>query len=168
MPILTLEDLVFALLNEIGLGITPDGFLYDQDNGGVLQCGGFRIKASVDKFNPAIATDLYMAFDPVFDNKLMQFVLGYYLSKEEHEGTISPLSISEYTKDLPYYSTSDHIHTKMSGLTVVCNGGFKYMSDLYFQKGLKYADMILRIGNHPGCHLNIFDSIPEESIQGVY
>lgn len=167
MPINTLEDLVYALLNEMGLGITPDGFLFDQDTYNIIQCGGYKIKASVDKYNPAISTDIYMAFDPVFDNKLMQYMLGYYLSKEENEGNISPLSVSEYSSEIPIYLREDYMRSKMNGVTVVCNGGVKYVSELYFQKGLKFSDVILRIGGNPYCSLHKFDSMPEEAI-GVF
>ena len=95
MPINSLEDLVYALLNEIGLGITPEGFLYDPDTNQVLQFGGKQIRTSINKASPAISTDLYAAFDPIFDNRFMGMMLGYYLHKEECNGNISPLSIFE-------------------------------------------------------------------------
>ena len=44
MPINTLEDLVYALISEIGLGITPEGFLYDQDTQQILQYNGYVSK----------------------------------------------------------------------------------------------------------------------------
>ena len=103
----------------------------------------------------------------VFDNKMMQYMLGYYLSKEEQAGNISPLSVSEYSSEIPFYNKEDWIRSKMNGVTVVCNGGIKYISDLYFQKGLKFSDIILRIGGNPYCSLSKFDSLPEETI-GVF
>ena len=164
MPINSLEDLVYALLNEIGLGITPEGFLYDPDTNQVLQFGGKQIRTSINKASPAISTDLYAAFDPIFDNRFMGMMLGYYLHKEECNGNISPLSIFETIQETKPYETDDHIHSKKTFATVVCEGGYRYTSCSYYQKGLKYSDIILRIGGNPYCDLTKFDSIPEEAI----
>lgn len=167
MPINSLEDLVFSILNEIGLAITPDGLVYDQDNMTILKCGGYQIKASVDPRNPAITTDIYLALDPVFDNKLMQMLLGYYLAKQEFEGNIVAPVISDYTEDIPSYNDFDNLRSKRTSLTVISNGITK-TSLLYYQKGLKFSDMILRLGGNDFVDLRKFDSLPEESILDVF
>lgn len=158
----SLEDLVFALLNEIGLGIDEYGLVYDTDNGNILSFNGRQIKASVDPMNPAIPTDLFVIFDPVFDNKIMSFMLGYYLSKEQEFGNLQVNTILEDLEPIQYYNKDDNIRTKRSRVTVVTNSD-KIASDYFYQKGLKYSDVILKVGRQPK-DLHMFDSIPEESI----
>ena len=163
MPINTLEDLVYALISEIGLGITPDGLLYDQDSQQILQYNGLQIKASINPNAPAIATNIYAAFDPVFDPKMMQTMLGYYAQKSEAMGYFSAIAITESINEVPKYNNFDHLRTKKSRVTVSLEDGRICSSDYYYQKGLKYSDVILRLGGHD-VDLHKFDSLPEDSI----
>ena len=164
MPINSLEDLIFALLNEIGLGIGLDGNVYDQDTGIELMCNGKHIKASIDPKNPAIPSDLYIIFDPVWDAKFMGIILGYYLAKEEAYGNIQSPVLSEDIENIPVYNKDLDIKTRRSRVYVALAGDIKISSMYYYQRGLKYSDLILRMGNHPYADLSKFDSIPEESI----
>lgn len=167
MFINTLEDLVYSLLSEIELGITPDGYLYDVTTQQVLRCKDKLISASVNPQRPAISTDLTIAFDPVFDNKIMNYILGYYLQKSEAQGLLEPLTISEQAINNPRYNDFDFVRSKKSAIVVVCNNRITYTSNGYYQKGLKYSDVILRIGGDSTCDLSKFDSIPEEAISVV-
>jgi hypothetical protein len=161
-----LEDLTYALFKEIGLGINEYGFVYDQDTGNVLTYEGKQVKASVDPNHPALANDVYAIFDPVFDNKFMMMMLGYYLKKEEAMGNLDPLSFSEQVADVPQYNQNNPVKSRKTRITVICSNRVEYNSAYYYQKGLKYSDIILRIGKHPGCNcLWKFDSVPEETIQ---
>ena len=164
MPIRSLEDLVFALISEIGLGINQNGILYDQDNGIEIMYNGKHIRASVDANNPAIPSDIYAIFDPIWDNKFMNTMLGYYLAKEEAYGNIWSPVVSEEIESLQYYNKEDNIKTRRSRVYVSLGNNNKISSCFYFQKGLKYSDLILRIANHPYADLTKFDSIPEECI----
>ena len=159
----TLEDLVFALLNEIGLNIDDYGIVYDTDTYNVLSFNGRQIKASTDPSNPAIPSDLFVVLDPVFDNKIMSFLLAYYLQKEQEYGNINVTTILEDLEPIQYYNKDDYIKTKRSRVTVVLADGTKIYSSYYYQKGLKYSDAILRVGGQPRSLLR-FDSIPEECI----
>ena len=159
----TMEDLVFALICEIGLGITPEGFLYDQDTGIILQYNGMQIKASVNRNAPAIATNIVAAFDPVFDPKIMQVMLGYYAKKCEELGYLTVVAITENVEDIPSYNNFDNLHTKRGRITVSLEDGRVLSSNYYYQKGLKYSDIILRMGGN-NVDLQKFDSLPEDSI----
>lgn len=163
MPINSLEDLVFALLTEIGLGINQNGLLVDLDTGIELMYNGRHIRASIDPNNPAIPSDLYAIFDPIWDNKFMSVMLGYYLSKEESYGNIQSPVVSEDIESAQYYNKEDNIKTRRSRV-YLSTGNKTISSNFYFQRGLKFSDLILRIGNHPFADLSRFDSIPEESI----
>lgn len=160
-----LEDLVFHLINEIGIGINTNGFIYDQDNGQEIYYQGKQIKASIDPRNPALENDLYGLFDPVFDGKFMAMMLGYYLKKSEAQGLIEPISMTEQIAEIPYYNYLNPIKTRKTRVVVLCENHREYNSNFYYQKGLKYSDMILRIGGNYNIDLSKFDSIPEESIQ---
>ena len=162
----TLEDLVFHLLNEIGLGINANGFVYDQDTEQEIYYNGKQIIASVDPRYPAIANDLYGLFDPVFDGKFMSMMLGYYLKKSESQGIIDPISMTEQIAETPFWNYLNPVKTRKTRVVVICDGHKEYVSEYYYQKGLKFSDMILRIG---GNHMNLFkfDSVPEESIQAT-
>ena len=43
----TKEDLIYALINEIGLSINENNSLFDQDNGQLIYFGGKEIKCSI-------------------------------------------------------------------------------------------------------------------------
>ena len=160
----SLEDLVFHLLNEIGLGINANGFVYDQDTEQEIYYNGKQIRASVDPRYPAIANDLYGLFDPVFDGKFMAMLLGYYLKKSEAQGELDPISVTEQIMETPSWSYLNPTKTRKTRVVVLCDNHQEYHSEYYYQKGLKFSDIILRIG---GNHINLwrFDSVPEEQIQ---
>lgn len=163
----TLEDLVFALINEIGLGIDQTGLVYDADNGQPLLLNGRQIRASVDANHPIYPNDMYIVLDPVFDNKVMSFLFGYYLKKEEAMGDLNPLSISEDFEPIPFYNKGEGIKTRKSRVSVVLLSKPIISSLYYYQKGLKYTDLILRLGGRTDIDLRLFDSLPEECISSV-
>ena len=161
-----LEELVYHLLNEIGLGINQGGFVYDLDTEQELQYMGKQIRASVDPRFPALANDLYGLFDPVFDGKFMSMMLGYYLKKSEAQGIINPISMTEQIAESYPWQTQNPVKTRKTRVVVLCDNHREYNSEYYYQKGLKFSDMILRLGGN-AINLWRFDSIPEESIQGT-
>ncbi len=161
----TVEDLVYHLLNEIGLGINEQGFVYDQSTEKEILFQGKQIKASINPLYPAIPNDLYSIFDPVFDGKFMSMMLGYYLKKCEANGDLNPLSIADQTLDPAPHMIANPVKTKKTRVAVICEPRKEYVSEYYYQKGLKYSDMILRLGGLSICNLWMFDSIPEEPIQ---
>lgn len=158
----TLEDLIYILCSEIGLEISPQGILYDTDTYKELRCNGKSIIASVNPNKPAIPTDIYIVFDPVFDGKLMNFMLAYYLQKSAAMGVLEPLTFSEEMEDTPSYAKDDTIKTKRTRECVALRNR-KYYSRYYYQKGLKFSEIILDLGGY-NIDLTKFDSIPDEVI----
>lgn len=162
-----LEELVYHLLNEIGLEINSNGFVYDLDTGQELYYNGKQIRASINPMFPALANDLYGLFDPVFDGKFMSMMLGYYLKKSEAQEIIHPISMTDQIAETPIWNNLNPVKTRKTRVVVLCEGHKEYYSEYYYQKGLKFSDMILRLGGHP-VNLWKFDSIPEEPIQIIH
>lgn len=168
MPINSLEDLVYALLTEIGFSIDEStGLVYDLETDRDLIYMNKKVRASVNPDIPAIPSDIYAIFDPIWDNKFMSTVLGYYLKKEEAYGNFQSSVTSEEIENIPFYNKDIDIKTRRSRISVTITGVGKVFSNFYYQKGLKYSDLILRLGNHPCPDLSKFDSIPEEAISVV-
>ena len=157
------EDLIYALLTAIGLTINQEGYLADIDSRLVLQYGGKNIKASLNPLMPAIATDICEALDPVFDYKQMQFLLSYFLTKCEMNGEFNPLTMVEQVEDIPTYNDFKNRRSHRSRQIVVC-AEQQFTSEYYYQRGLKYTDIILQMSYMPITNLWQFDSLPEEGI----
>lgn len=147
----TKEDLIFALLNEIGLSIDNDNNLIDQDNNGQrIYFGGKLIKCSIDPNKPVYNSEVSTVFDPVDNMKLMTTILAYYLEKERVLGEYYPITYSFNDRDkLGPSSISVKIQTGDNNIIEVT-------SNLYYNKCLKISDVILRMGGQY-CDLSNFD-----------
>ena len=137
----TKEDLIFALLNEIGLSIDNNNTLIDQDNNGErIYFGGKLIKCSLDPNRPVYNSEIAIVFDPVDDIRLMTTILAYYLEKERVLGESYPIAYGFNNKDKQGPSTiSVKIQTHDRGIIEVT-------SNLYYNKCLVISDVILRMG----------------------
>lgn len=168
MKINTLEQLVLSLINEIGLVILPNGIVMDDDTGIEIRYEGKSIMASVDPNRPAIPTDMFVIFDPVFDGRLMNTIMGYYLKKSAAMGDFEANSFYEEIETTPFYAKDDNIRTRRSRIAVVINspqyGRRTIYSNYYYQKGLKFSEVILRLGGYTDVDLSKFDSCPDEVI----
>ena len=135
----TIEDLIYALLMEIGLAIkSPEEILYDQDTMFVLTCGNKHIKASVDPNRPVFASQFTTLFDPL-NFKIMNFFLSYYISKEESVNNFKVTAFSFHDNGLRGADCKSCIRVKfLNGSTIE--------SGYYNNKALKICDVILRIG----------------------
>ena len=145
----TKEDLIYALINEIGLSINNNNSLFDQDNGQLIYFGGREIKCSIDPRNPVYNSEISTIFDPLDDIKLMTTILAYYLEKERVMGDIYPITYSFNDRDKQGPSNmSVKIQTR--------NGMEEVTSNFYYNKCLKISDIILRMGGQ-FCDLSNFD-----------
>ena len=146
----TKEDLIFALINEIGLSINSNNSLFDQDTGQVIYFGGKEIKCSIDPNISVYPSDIAVVFDPINDMKLMTTILGYYFEKERVMGECYPIT----------YSFNDRDKKKPSSIMVKLQtpdrGIIELNSDSYSNKCLKLSDIILRMGGQ-FCDLSNFD-----------
>ena len=96
----TKEDLIYALINEIGLSINENNSLFDQDSGQLIYFGGKEIKCSVNPSAPVYTSEIATIFDPINDMKLMTTILAYYLEKERVLGDIYPITYSFNKKNI--------------------------------------------------------------------
>ena len=146
----TKEDLIFALINEIGLSINGNNSLFDQDTGQVIYFGGKEIKCSINPNIPVYPSDIAVVFDPINDMKLMTTILGYYFEKERVMGEYYPIT----------YSFNDRDKKKPSSIMVKLQtndrGIIEINSGAYNNKCLKLSDIILRMGGQD-CDLSNFD-----------
>ena len=146
----TKEDMIFALINEIGLSINNNGSLFDQDTGQIIYFGGKEIKCSIDPTIPVYKSDMSVIFDPLNDMKLMTTILGYYLEKERSMGDYYPITYSFNDRDKRGPSNmSVQIQTPDRGIVEVVSG-------FYYNRCLKISDIILRMGGQES-NLSNFD-----------
>lgn len=134
----TIEDLTYAILNEIGLSIGQDGFLYDQDTRAVLTCGNKQIKASINPAQPVFPSEYTVVFDP-FNFKIMNYFMSYYANKEESAGNFRINAFS-------YQDNGLRGQDNRTGIRVKFAGGQTIESYYYRNKALKFCDIILRLG----------------------
>lgn len=155
----TVEDLIYALLMEIGLAIkSPEEILYDQDTMLVLTCGNKQIKASIDPNRPVFASQFTTLFDPM-NFRIMNFFLSYYISKEESVGNFKVTAYSYHDNGLKGPDSKSNIRVKFLDGSVIESG-------YYNNKALKICDIILRMGGmNPD--LSNFDMIKvmEDAVQ---
>ena len=156
-----IEDVVYALFIEIGLSVDNKNLIYDINNGIRLQYENRHITASIDSNRPTYGSSVYYLFDPISNGKFMKYILGYYLTKEEYLNNIQCISFVDQIENIEKYSIDNKIRRTRVVVDLYNNG--EYISEYYYQKGLKYTDIILRIGgNNIYNILYKFDSIPEE------
>ena len=136
----TIEDLTFALMNEIGLSISsyPEEVIYDQDTMLILSCGNKKIKASIDPARPVFASEYTIIFDPL-NFKLMTYFFSYYTSKEESVGNFKVSAFGYQDNGLKGPDYKSNIRIKFAG-------GDTLESGYYNNNALKICDAILRMG----------------------
>ena len=141
-------DLIYALINEIGLSINENRDLYDQDSMIMIKYGNKPIKCSIDPNRPVYVTNQNSILDPISDGRIMNMFLSYYLEKERAYGNINSIL---------FYSNEPDGRKGPSSITIKADSG-EITSRLYNNKCLKFADIILRIGGQD-VDLSNFDSL---------
>lgn len=77
-------EMFYHLFTEIGLGISNNQYLYDQDTGIELRFKDKYIKATVHPIE-IYAGRNDIVFDPARNYNLMVTLFGYYIDKESHD-----------------------------------------------------------------------------------
>lgn len=153
------EDLIYDLITEIGLGITPTGEIYDTDNGCPIICQGKTVKCSVSKNMPVFESANNFVFDPTGDFKIMKSFVEYYFEKKKYDQEDPKYIVSysyEYKDKKSGLSRAIAVIQKPDGLNETV------YSRYYLNKSLKFADIILRIGGGDDVDLSQYDDEPEE------
>lgn len=135
-----LYDLNYDLINTIGLVIDPmTKNLMDSDSRIQLKFNEKPIQASINPNNPVYPTEYNYVLDPINgDARLMLMLWQYHLSKEEVVMGRVALTTVE-----PIVDTKSYIQVKYTDGEIVTSAP-------YWQKSLKYADIILRVDNTIG------------------
>lgn len=148
----TIEELTYALLNEIGLSLTPDGIIYDQDTKNAITCANKQIKASINPTKPVYQSEFTVVFDPL-NFKIMNYFLSYYFNKEENLGEFKINAFGFLDNGLKGQDCKTNIRVKFAG-------GGVLESKYYNNKALKICDIILRLGGYDPDLYN-FDKVIE-------
>ena len=130
-----LGELIYNLLNSIGLSINASGYIYDQDTKVVIQDAGRVIKASVDPNAPCYAGQGEVVFDILGNVRLMTTLFGYAMDKASVYNGFD--SVSQFIDDIP--------GTKETALCIKMSDGTVKHSGFYVNKCLKYVAAIFLI-----------------------
>lgn len=134
----SIGDLFYDLFIELGYGVTPDQYLYDQDTDMPIKYMDKFIKASVDN-TPVYAGKNDIVFDPAKNYNLIACIFGNFLDKcvNSEDGDILGGYIANYIED---NETRDKqrvvVKTKERGLIE---------SNFYYNIYLAYIDCIFKV-----------------------
>lgn len=149
----TIDELYYEFFLAIGLGVTIDQYLYDQDTGNAIAFREKRVKASVDG-RPVYAGMNDIVFEPDKNYSLVSNLFGYYLDKIQNSddgdmlgGFVSQGIIDNETRD------KQAIMVRTIGRGDIC-------SDFYYNIYLAYMDEVFRIEGMQ-VDLSNFDTIPQ-------
>lgn len=132
--VLDKESLNNLILENVGLYVDDDGYIYDND---LMHKVLVRGKVLVDKPDDEINYRYEMKFDPVGNPSLMDKLFKYYLNKDSNDTGVDVKMIS-------YGPTK---RGARSYLEVVKEDNTKYNSGYYYNDCIKFASIILKMNN---------------------
>lgn len=141
--------LIYKLIREMGLDITDNNIVIDQDFKNVLYFNNRVLKYNymVSIRNQIdINTEIY--FDPLNNKSLMNFLFVYYLRK---------LSILDNYHVSAYYTVDSMVDYNKKAIETK-NGLNVIRSNYYYKDTLRYIDMILRLSGEPIINLSQYDT----------
>lgn len=136
-----------SILDEVGLSIAPGGILIHQESMVPIRVGDKNIKYSLTDPGSVYTSASDILFDPIHNYKLMEYLLGFYVSNEF--GNSVATIIAGSLKDEPRKTSR--------GVKFV--DGRLVESGYYYNKCLSICDLILRFANMPA-DLSMFDIDP--------
>lgn len=129
-----MKNLVYKIMNEIGLDIDDQNRIYDQDTGNIIN---FNQKALVYNFhydiNPGFNEIL---FDPINNRNIMVNLFSYYLKK---------LEVIENRYFMAFYQVENHNHKK--AVEIKANVNEIIGSNYYANECLGYIELIFKLNN---------------------
>jgi hypothetical protein len=142
------------MLNEMGLSVEQDGYIFNYDGNVQLQLNGYKIKASIDHRDIKYAGQGEVVLDPLTNIKLVTALLGYYLNQK----------ISDGLEFVSYYQEEkiDSKNNKMTALTIKYDNFLSRTTKFYYNPCLKFINLIFLIENQM-VDLSNFDSLLEPS-----
>lgn len=134
------------IMQEIGLDISQDHRVIDQDRGIMLEFNGKTVVAPGAYGGPNT-----IEFDPFNNKKMMNRFFGYFLEKHAEEEETSVMTYYNIDGEDPEKSA---IECKMSDMSKIRSGE-------YLRDSLKCTDIIMRLNGDPNPDLAKFDT-PQE------
>lgn len=133
---ITKEEFEQRILQNIGLDINIDGFIFDEDTGDTLM---FRNKL-IKTVNISYGDILY---DPLGNPAMMNQLFSYFLVKNEKETNV-PIRIISY-----YYDGNGNSNKKEKGFIEIKSENYELVlkSRSYYNDSLKYADLLFRMNS---------------------
>lgn len=130
-------ELMYELMNIIGLSIDNSGYIYDQDTSIRIEFQGRMIKCSIDPNNPCYAGQGEVMFDILGNVRLVTTLFGYCIDKET---AMNPefSSVSQFIEDEPS-------GLKMTSMSIKMADGSTRTTDFYYNKCLKFVHAIFLI-----------------------
>jgi hypothetical protein len=140
-------DLIYNLLNTIGLSIDNNGYIYDQESKVHIQIHGCKLKASVDPRIPCYAGQGEVVFDILNNIRLVTTMLGYCIDKETALNGFR--CISQFPEEIP--------ESRMTAMTLKMADQTNRTTLFYNNKCLKFIHAMFLVYDE-NVDLTNFDS----------
>lgn len=144
-------ELIYNMLNAMGLSTTPDGIIIDMDLGGaIVQASGKSIKATIDANRVKYAGDGEIVLEPLSNTKLLVTFFSKALDKY----------VEENEKPVVSYFPEETVNTegeKINRFGIHWLDQTTYYTDYYYNRCLAVIEAIFYLGEIP-VNLHNFDS----------
>lgn len=144
-------EMYFQLFTEIGLGINPQQYLFDQDTGIVIRFKDKYIKATINPGEVIYSGKTDIVFEPAKNYQLMVSLFGYYMDKEINSGESNIHYIAQFIED-------DKTREKQRVVVRTATGDIT--SEFYRNIYLGYIEIIFNLSGH-NIDLSNFDYLIE-------
>lgn len=132
----TFGELYYNFFSAMDIGISPDGYLFDNETRTVLKYKDKNIKASVND-QPVYGGKTDIVFEPHRTYHLITTLFGYYMDKIERNPETQIGFVSQ--------GTEDNKEVDIHRMFVDCNKYGRIQSEWYHDVYLAYFDIVFKI-----------------------
>lgn len=144
-------ELTYNLLSAIGIEVRRDGSLFDTDTHTIIHFNGKMMKANIDPHHIIYAGQGEGIFEPLTNVRQVTTMLGYFIDKKQN------LEDMEFSSYFPAEIEHPVTGWKFSNLTMKCGAHNQIATAYYYNKCLKFIEMIFLLDDQQVNLLN-FDS----------
>lgn len=151
-------ELTYNIMNSIGIEVYPDGSLYDPDRDTTISYEGKMMKATINPLDIKYAGQGECIFEPLTNVRQVTTLMGYMIDKK--------VEMEEMTFQTWYQEEMEDPITgwRYSNITIKTESGEHITSHYYYNKCLKFIEMIFILGEQDVNLLN-FDPIEDRIIK---
>lgn len=151
-------ELNYNIMSSIGIEVYPDGSLYDPDRDTIIACDGKTLKTTINPMDIKYAGQGECMFDPLNNVKQVTTLMGYFIDKkvEFEEMTFQ----SWYPEEME----DSIMGWKYSSITIKTEEGEHISTHYYYNKCLKFIEMIFILGEQDVNLLN-FDLVEDRPVK---